>query len=60
MIDPVWQLLDTAYEQFGVFPTLLERDLNIPPLADLLEEVDLIHQAQSNYVSQQEQKRATG
>jgi uncharacterized protein (UPF0276 family) len=60
VIDPVWQLLDTAYEQFGVFPTLLERDLNIPPLADLLEEVDLIHQAQSNYVSQQEQKRATG
>ena len=60
VIDPVWQLLDTAYEQFGVFPTLLERDLNIPPLADLLEEVDLIHQAQSNYASQQEQKRATG
>ncbi len=60
VIDPVWKLLDTAYEQFGVFPTLLERDLNIPPLADLLEEVDLIHQAQSNYVSQQEQKRATG
>ena len=60
VIDPVWKLLDIAYEQFGVFPTLLERDLNIPPLADLLEEVDLIHQAQSNYASQQEQKRATG
>jgi uncharacterized protein (UPF0276 family) len=59
VIDPVWQLLDTAYEQFGVFPTLLERDLNIPPLADLLEEVDLIHQAQTNYAPQQEQKRAT-
>jgi len=58
VIDPVWQLLDTAYEQFGVFPTLLERDLNIPPLAELLEEVDLIHQAQSKYVAQQE--RAAG
>ncbi|ORU92489.1 MAG: hypothetical protein A6F70_02930 [Cycloclasticus sp. symbiont of Bathymodiolus heckerae] len=60
VIDPVWQLLDTAYDQFGVFPTLLERDLNIPPLADLLEEVDLIHQAQLNYESRQNQKRATG
>jgi uncharacterized protein (UPF0276 family) len=60
VIDPVWQLLDTAYEEFGVFPTLLERDLNIPPLTDLLEEVDLIHQAQSDHASHQEQKRAAG
>ncbi|PHS72351.1 MAG: hypothetical protein COB22_04910 [Cycloclasticus sp.] len=60
VIDPVWQLLDSAYEHFGVFPTLLERDLNIPPLADLLDEVDIIHQAQSNHVPKQEQKRATG
>ncbi|MEO1889079.1 MAG: DUF692 domain-containing protein [Cycloclasticus sp.] len=60
VIDPVWKLLDTAYQEFGVFPTLLERDLNIPPLADLLEEVDLIHLAQSNHASHQEQKRATG
>ncbi len=58
VIDPVWQLLDTAYEHFGVFPTLLERDFNIPPLADLLEEVDLIHQAQSHHASTQ--KHATG
>jgi len=58
VIDPVWQLLDTAYEHFGVFPTLLERDFNIPPLADLLEEVDLIHRAQSHHASTQ--KHATG
>ncbi|PCI21951.1 MAG: hypothetical protein COB62_02285 [Piscirickettsiaceae bacterium] len=60
VIDPVWRLLDSAYKHFGVFPTLLERDLNIPPLADLLDEVDLIHQAQMNYASKQEQKRAAG
>ncbi|PCH84745.1 MAG: hypothetical protein COB89_04100 [Piscirickettsiaceae bacterium] len=60
VIDPVWQLLDTAYDHFGVFPTLLERDLNIPPLADLLEEVDLIHQAQLNAESRQEQQSAAG
>lgn len=60
VIDPVWRLLDTAYEHFGVFPTLLERDLNIPPLTELLDEVDLIHQAQQKHASQQEEKRAEG
>jgi uncharacterized protein (UPF0276 family) len=47
VIDPVWRLLDTAYARFGVFPTLLERDFNIPPLADLLREVDGIHALQA-------------
>ncbi len=46
VITPVWDLLDTAYETFGVFPTLLERDFNLPPIAELLQEVDLIHKAQ--------------
>lgn len=47
VIDPVWDLLDLAYDRFGVFPTLLERDFNIPPLDRLLTEVDRIaeHQA---------------
>ncbi|MEL0027439.1 MAG: DUF692 domain-containing protein [Perlucidibaca sp.] len=47
--DPVWDLLDTAYQRFGVLPTLLERDFNIPPLPDLLLEVDTVrrHQAGS-------------
>ena len=42
VIDPVWTLLDKAYQLFGVFPTLLERDFNLPPLAELLQEVDTI------------------
>lgn len=46
VIDPVWQLLDVAYDHFGVFPTLLERDFNIPPLDVLLKEVDTIVQYQ--------------
>ena len=46
VIDPVWQLLDVAYDYFGVFPTLLERDFNIPPLKTLLKEVDIIHHYQ--------------
>jgi uncharacterized protein (UPF0276 family) len=42
VIDPVWDLLDRTYAQFGVIPTLLERDFNIPPLSELLTEVDQI------------------
>ena len=41
-IDPVWDLLREAYEYFGVFPTLLERDFNIPPLEELLGEVKTV------------------
>ncbi len=46
VIDPVWRLLDAAYAHFGVFPTLLERDFNIPPLATLLDELELVRRAQ--------------
>ena len=46
VIDPVWNLLDRAYEHFGVMPTLLERDFNIPPLPELLKEVDRIKKTQ--------------
>ena len=49
IIDPVWALLAEAYKQFGAFPTLLERDTNIPPLAELMQEVNKIaaYQAKS-------------
>ena len=46
VIDPVWALLDHAYRCHGVLPTLLERDFNIPPLDELLAEVDMIRQHQ--------------
>lgn len=48
IIDPVWALLDKAYALFGVFPTLLERDFNLPPLSELLQEVDTIRNIQLN------------
>ena len=51
VIDPVWELLDVAYEHFGVFPTLLERDFNIPPLDVLLKEVDTIKNYQLQHSS---------
>ncbi len=42
VIDPVWELLGFTYQTMGVRPTLLERDFNIPPLADLVKEVERI------------------
>ncbi len=46
VIDPVWELLGDAYAMHGVFPTLLERDENIPSLPEVMEEVLLIDQLQ--------------
>jgi uncharacterized protein (UPF0276 family) len=46
IIDPVWRLLDLTYTRFGVLPTLLERDFNIPPLPELLGEIDEIRRLQ--------------
>lgn len=48
VVDPVWDLLSLAYERFGVFPTLLERDFNIPPLNELAVELDRIHEIQQS------------
>jgi len=42
VIDPVWGLLEQAYARFGVLPTLLERDFNIPSLPTLFGEVATI------------------
>jgi uncharacterized protein (UPF0276 family) len=53
VIDPVWTLLDEAYQLFGTFPTLLERDNDIPPLKQLMHQVDRIATMQSRYPSRQ-------
>jgi uncharacterized protein (UPF0276 family) len=45
--DPVWDLLDEAYEHCGNVPTLLERDFNIPALPELGIELDRIRAAQA-------------
>ena len=47
VIEPVWNLLEHAYRTHGIFPTLLERDFNIPPLSELLAEVQKIKQIQA-------------
>ena len=49
VIDPVWNLLDTAYAEFGVLPTLLERDFKFPPLAELIDELDHVRAIQNRH-----------
>lgn len=52
VIEPVWALLEEAYFTHGVFPTLLERDFNIPDIKELLEEVEQIKAIQRRVSSQ--------
>lgn len=49
VIDPVWSLLDETYRIHGVTPTLLERDFNIPPLNELMCEVERIARIQTKH-----------
>ncbi|MGE0483183.1 MAG: DUF692 domain-containing protein [Gammaproteobacteria bacterium] len=47
VVDPVWDLLADAYDCFGLLPTLLERDFNLPPLAALIDEVAQVGRLQA-------------
>jgi uncharacterized protein len=38
--DPVWSLYDAAVRRFGSVSTMIERDANIPPLEDLVAELE--------------------
>lgn len=60
VIDPVWDLLDKTYELYGVIPTLLERDFNIPPIPELLEEIDTIHNIQDKWKAEEDSHAQQG
>jgi uncharacterized protein (UPF0276 family) len=47
VIDPVWSLLEAAYQRIGEVPTCLERDFNIPDLQQLNAEVETIARLQA-------------
>ena len=49
VIPSVWEILEEAYRTFGVFPTLLERDFNLPPIEELMIEVAHIHTLQEKW-----------
>jgi hypothetical protein len=59
VIDPVWALLDATYRSHGVAPTLLERDFNIPPLTELVREVEHIARIQAAYRPHEQAVRAS-
>jgi len=44
VIEPVWTLYKAAVQRFGPVSTLLERDDNVPSLADLMAELDMARQ----------------
>ncbi|WP_060514133.1 MULTISPECIES: HvfB family MNIO-type RiPP peptide maturase [Pseudomonas] len=50
--EDVWALYAFACERFGVQPTVLERDFNLPPLAQLLEETARIRDLQRSWGGQ--------
>jgi len=60
VIDPVWQLLAHSYEFFGVKPTLLERDFNIPPISELLAELQQITALQAIATDQRNRNKNAG
>ena len=49
VIDPVWDLLDAAYQHLGPVPTLLERDFNFPALDELIAETETIRKLQARH-----------
>jgi uncharacterized protein (UPF0276 family) len=55
----VWDILHKAYEHFGVFPTLLERDFNIPPVPELLTEVEQIIAMQNQWQNHLKKPQST-
>ncbi|GGY77039.1 UPF0276 protein [Cellvibrio zantedeschiae] len=52
VVKDVWSLLQLAYSLFGVRPTLLERENNIPPINALLQEINQIMEYQTLSSSQ--------
>lgn len=52
VIEPVWKLLEHAYQEFGVLPTLLERDFNFPGEDELFGELRQIASYQQRQQSQ--------
>lgn len=52
VIEPVWALLDQAYALYGVLPTVLERDFNLPLWAELMAELQRVREQQARASSE--------
>jgi uncharacterized protein (UPF0276 family) len=51
--DGVWGLYRQALMHFGYIPTMIERDANIPPLAELLSELDIARSIANDVLNQE-------
>ena len=51
--DGVWDLYQQALRQFGDIPTMIERDDKIPPLPELLAELDIARTLAGNVLNQE-------
>jgi uncharacterized protein (UPF0276 family) len=49
---PVWDLYGAAVEQFGAVPTMIERDDNIPPLSELVAELQVARELSQRFARQ--------
>ena len=56
--DPVWALYAEAVRRFGAVSTMIERDANIPPLGELLEELEAARRAAESVLTDTHLKRA--
>ncbi len=54
IVENVWDLLEQTYQIHGIFPTLLERDFNIPPFKELKKELERIESIQQKILKQNE------
>lgn len=51
--DGVWDLYRQALMHFGYIPTMIERDADIPPLAELLSELDIARSIADDVLKQE-------
>lgn len=49
--DPVWELYAKAVERFGTVATMIERDDAIPPLSELLSELDVARRVHNQVIA---------
>jgi len=57
--DPVFELYAAAIEHYGKVSTMIERDDNIPPLAELLTELEQVRAIAENYFKDSEKNERT-
>ena len=53
VIQPVWDLYAETIKRFGQIPSMIERDDNMPPFQDLLDELDHARRIASRYLHEE-------